>query len=149
LDVTDVITLARSIGPLVPRNGAFRVVAASSTEFTQLREGPFVLIGAYDNIWTMRVTQDLPFGFEYDNNRNAYSLIVRTQRSVPPVGGSHTSLRRLCDHRRIRQSDRQAVIVWGRHPGGRDQTAGESLESRVPECDARKAPELGPDEWKP
>lgn len=69
LDVSDVITLARSIVPLVPRNGVFRVVAASSTEFTQLREGPFVLIGAYDNSWTMRVTQDLPFGFEYDNKQ--------------------------------------------------------------------------------
>lgn len=69
LDVSDVITLARSIVPLVPRNSSFRVVAASATEFTQLREGPFVLIGAYDNAWTMRVTQDLPFGFEYDNNR--------------------------------------------------------------------------------
>lgn len=68
LDVSDVITLARSIVPLVPRHGAFRVVAASNTEFTQLREGPFVLIGAYDNSWTMRVTQDLPFGFEYDGN---------------------------------------------------------------------------------
>jgi hypothetical protein len=68
LDVSDVITLARSIVPLVPENGAFRVVAASTAEFTQLREGPFVLIGAYDNAWTMRVTQDLPFGFEYDNN---------------------------------------------------------------------------------
>lgn len=68
LDVSDVITLARSIVPLVPKHGAFRVVAASNTEFTQLREGPFVLIGAYDNSWTMRVTQDLPFGFEYDDN---------------------------------------------------------------------------------
>ena len=68
LDVSDVITLARSIVPLVPRDGTFRVVAASRTEFTQLREGPFVLIGAYDNIWTMRVTQGLPFGFEYDTN---------------------------------------------------------------------------------
>ncbi|HXJ86884.1 MAG TPA: hypothetical protein VMS18_08725 [Candidatus Binatia bacterium] len=69
LDVSDVITLARSIAPLVPGNASYRVVAASSTEFTQLREGPFVLIGAYDNAWTMRVTQGLPFGFEYDANR--------------------------------------------------------------------------------
>lgn len=68
LDSSDVITLARSIAPLVPRNGAYRVLAASSTEFTQLREGPVVLIGAYDNTWTMRVTQGLPFGFEYDSN---------------------------------------------------------------------------------
>jgi hypothetical protein len=67
LDVSDVITLARSIVPLVSRNGAFRVVSDSDIGFAQLREGPFVLIGAFDNIWTMRITQDLPFGFEYDS----------------------------------------------------------------------------------
>lgn len=66
LDVSDVITLARSIVPLVPRHDAFRVVSASETPFAQLRESPFVLIGAFDNIWTMRITQDLPFGFELD-----------------------------------------------------------------------------------
>ena len=68
LNVYDVVTLARSIAPLVPRNGAFRVLAASDTSFAQLREGPFVLIGAFDNPWTMRITQDLPIGFEYDNH---------------------------------------------------------------------------------
>jgi hypothetical protein len=64
LDVSDVVTLARSIGPLVPRHDAFRVASALQTSFAQLREGPFVLIGAFDNVWTMRITQDLPFGFE-------------------------------------------------------------------------------------
>jgi hypothetical protein len=68
LNVYDVITLARSIAPLVPKNGEFRVLAASDTGFAQLREGPFVLIGAFDNPWTMRITQDLPIGFEYDNH---------------------------------------------------------------------------------
>ena len=67
LNVSDVITLARSIVPLVPRNGAFRVVSDSDIGFAQLREGPVVLIGAFDNVWTMRITQDLPFGFEYDS----------------------------------------------------------------------------------
>ena len=67
LDVSDVITLARSIVPLVPRHDAFRVVSASQTPFAELRESPFVLIGAFDNIWTMRITQDLPFRFETDN----------------------------------------------------------------------------------
>ena len=66
LDVSDVTTLARSIVPLVPRHDQFRVLAASRTEFTQLREGPFVLIGAFDNPWTMRITKGLPFGFDYD-----------------------------------------------------------------------------------
>lgn len=68
LNVFDVITLARSIAPLVPKNGQFRVVAGSDTGFGQLREGPSVMIGAFDNPWTMRITQDLPIGFEYDNH---------------------------------------------------------------------------------
>ena len=68
LNSYDVITLARSLVPLVPKNVQFRVLSASDTGFAQLREGPFVLIGAFDNPWTMRITQDLPMGFEYDKN---------------------------------------------------------------------------------
>src|SRR4051812_34210159 len=68
LNTYDVITLARSLVPLVPKNSQFRVLSASDTGFAQLREGPFVLIGAFDNPWTMRITQDLPVGFEYDNH---------------------------------------------------------------------------------
>jgi len=67
LDVSDVVTLARTIVPLVPRHGAFRVLPASETGFAQLREGPSVLIGAFDNVWTLRLTQNLRFGFELDN----------------------------------------------------------------------------------
>ncbi len=86
LDVSDVTTLARSIFPLVPRNRAFRVVAASDIGFAQLREGPFVLIGAYDNIWTMRITQDLPFGFEYRSivDRKSTQRRVWTIQSPSP-----------------------------------------------------------------
>jgi hypothetical protein len=68
LNVYDVIALARSIAPLVPKNGQFRVLAASDVGFAQLREGPSVMIGAFDNPWTMRITQDLPIGFEYDDH---------------------------------------------------------------------------------
>ncbi len=63
LNVSDVLTLARTIVPLVPRHGAFRVLPASETSFEQLREGPVVLIGGFDNSWTMRLTQNLRFGF--------------------------------------------------------------------------------------
>jgi hypothetical protein len=67
LNLSDVITLARSIGPLVLGKSTFRVVSAPDTGFDQLREGPIVLIGAYNNPWTLRITQDLPLGFEFDN----------------------------------------------------------------------------------
>src|ERR1700722_15480935 len=79
LNVYDVITLARSIAPLVPKNGEFRVLAGSETGFAQLREGPSVMIGAFDNPWTMRITQDLPIGFEYDNQVRE----VVDRKSVP------------------------------------------------------------------
>jgi hypothetical protein len=80
MDVSDVITLSRSIIPLAPRHDAFRVVSASQTPFAELRESPFVLIGAFDNIWTMRITQNLPFGFETDNQ--IQKLVDR--KSAPP-----------------------------------------------------------------
>jgi hypothetical protein len=64
LAVPDVTTLARTIVPLVPRHRAFRVVSAADASFAQLREGPIVLIGAFDNAWTMRITQNLRFGFD-------------------------------------------------------------------------------------
>jgi len=80
LNVYDVITLARSITPLVPKNGEFRVLAGSETGFAQLREGPSVMIGAFDNPWTMRITQDLPIGFEYDTH---HVRMVVDRKSVP------------------------------------------------------------------
>ena len=64
LDQSDVITLAHAIVPLVPRHGSFRIVSAPNASFEQLREGPIVLIGAFDNAWTMRITQNLPYGFD-------------------------------------------------------------------------------------
>ena len=67
------ITLTNTAAVLEARHKAFRVVPASSATFTQLREGPIVLIGAFDNIWTLRVTEKLRFGFE---SRNGVALIV-------------------------------------------------------------------------
>jgi len=73
LVVSDVVTLARTIVPLVPRHGAFRVLPASETSFAQLREGPIVLIGAFDNVWTLRITEKLRFGFGV---RNGLQMVI-------------------------------------------------------------------------
>ncbi len=64
LALADVVTLTRTVAALASRHKAFRVLPASEASFSQLREGPVVLIGAFDNIWTLRVTQKLRFGFE-------------------------------------------------------------------------------------
>ena len=73
LALADVITLTRTAAALEVRHKAFRVVPASEATFAQLREGPIVLIGAFDNIWTLRVTQRLRFGFE---SKDGVALIV-------------------------------------------------------------------------
>jgi len=67
LALADVITLTRTAAALEIRHKTFRVLPASEASFAQLREGPIVLIGAFDNIWTLRVTQRLRFGFESKN----------------------------------------------------------------------------------
>ena len=71
--LADVTTLTRTAAALEARHKAFRIVPASEASFAQLREGPIVLIGAFDNIWTLRVTQKLRFGFE---SKNGDALLV-------------------------------------------------------------------------
>jgi hypothetical protein len=73
LALADVITLTRTAAALETRHKAFRVVPASEASFAQLREGPIVLIGGFDNIWTLRVTQKLRFGFD---SKDGVALIV-------------------------------------------------------------------------
>lgn len=73
LSLADVITLTHTVAALASRHKAFRVVPATEATFAQLREGPFVLVGAFDNVWTLRVTQKLRFGFE---SKNGVALLV-------------------------------------------------------------------------
>jgi hypothetical protein len=67
LALADVVTLTRTAAALEMHHKSFRVEPASEATFAQLREGPSILIGAFDNIWTLRVTQKLRFGFESKN----------------------------------------------------------------------------------
>lgn len=73
LALADVITLTRTVTELEAHQKTFRVQPASAATFAQLREGPIILIGAFDNIWTLRVTQKLRFGFE---SKDGVALLV-------------------------------------------------------------------------
>jgi hypothetical protein len=80
LALADVITLTRTAAALETRHKTFRVVPASEASFEELREGPIVLIGAFDNIWTLRVTQKLRFGFE---SKDGVALLVDRKSPKP------------------------------------------------------------------
>jgi hypothetical protein len=67
----DVITLDRVTSVLDSHHKPHRLTTASQANFSELREGPILLIGIFDNRWTMHLTQNLRFGF-VSKDGNAY-----------------------------------------------------------------------------
>jgi hypothetical protein len=65
---SDVRTLGRLTGLLQSNGKSHRIFGESSTTFADLRSGPVVLIGAFNNDWTMRLMGPMRFSFERDND---------------------------------------------------------------------------------
>jgi hypothetical protein len=58
---TDSVTLALLAGELRVRGKPFRIRRPAATELKDLREGPVVLIGGFNNPWTLRLSEGLRF----------------------------------------------------------------------------------------
>jgi hypothetical protein len=66
--IADVITMGRLTGLLQAKGKAYHIRAESSTTFEDLRDGPVVLIGAFNNDWSMRLMGPRRFTFERDGD---------------------------------------------------------------------------------
>jgi hypothetical protein len=64
LSLPDVSTTGRLIGLLQARGKTFHIRGQLSTSFADLRDGPVILVGAFNNDWTMRLTGPMRFSFE-------------------------------------------------------------------------------------
>jgi hypothetical protein len=64
----DVMTLSWLTGFLQAKGKAYHVRGESSTTFEDLRDGPVVLIGAFNNDWSMRLMGPRRFSFERDGD---------------------------------------------------------------------------------
>ena len=64
--IDDVSPLVNVAGLLHTNGKTYRVQGEASTTLTDLRRGPSVLIGAFDNGWTLRLTSPLRFHFAND-----------------------------------------------------------------------------------
>jgi hypothetical protein len=64
----DVMTLGRLTGFLQARGKAYHIRGESATTFEDLRDGPVVLIGAFNNDWSMRLMGPRRFSFERDGD---------------------------------------------------------------------------------
>jgi hypothetical protein len=68
VSLPDVSTLGRLTGLLQAKGKLFHIRGQLSTDFANLRDGPVVLVGAFDNDWTMRLTGPMRFSFERDHD---------------------------------------------------------------------------------
>jgi hypothetical protein len=73
----DARTLGRITGLLLSKGKNYRVLGESSASFSDLRSGPVILIGAFNNDWTLRLTGPMRFTFERDAN----TFRVRDQKN--------------------------------------------------------------------
>jgi hypothetical protein len=64
--IDDVSPLVNMAGLLRTYGKTYRVQGEASTSLTDLRRGPSVFIGAFDNGWTLRLTSPLRFHFAND-----------------------------------------------------------------------------------
>lgn len=68
LAIADVITMGRLAGLLQAKGKVYHIRGESSTTFEDLRDGPVVLIGAFNNDWSMRLMGPRRFSFERDGD---------------------------------------------------------------------------------
>ena len=74
----DADALSRISGVLTARGRKFRVRGQSSSSFSDLREGPAVLVGAFNNAWSVRLTNQLRYSLFRDPDRKI--LQIRDRR---------------------------------------------------------------------
>jgi len=59
-----------------------RLALATAVSLSDLRSNPFVLIGAMDNVWTMRLSQTLPFAFVRSDDRRYGRIVDRKDTNI-------------------------------------------------------------------
>jgi hypothetical protein len=70
----DAITLARVTSLLGSRGKAFTVRSELNSTLDDLRTGPAILIGGFNNEWTMRLTHDMRFSLDRDPNTLVFRI---------------------------------------------------------------------------
>ncbi len=136
----DTVTIARVVGALEARNKQVLIRRGSSSSFSDLREGAVVLIGAFNNEWSLRLTRQLRYSLAMDPDkhliyiRDAKNPASRTwswatnQPREPVTGANSPKLQDFALISRIRDSEtgHVVVVVGGLYTYG-TEAAGELL----------------------
>ncbi len=136
----DTVTIARVVGALEARNKRVLIRRGSSSSFSDLREGAVVLIGAFNNEWSLRLTRQLRYSLALDPDRHL--IYIRdaknpssrnwswgtNQPRQPVTGANSPKLQDYALISRIRDSEtgHVVVVVGGLYTYG-TEAAGEFL----------------------
>jgi len=72
--MADLMALSRISGYLMSRGKRYDFRNSASARLTEFRERPTVLVGGFNNEWTMRLLPELRFSFEADSNLKVFSI---------------------------------------------------------------------------
>lgn len=136
----DTVTIAKVVGALEARNKQVLIRRGSESSFSDLRSGAVVLIGAFNNEWSLRLTRQLRFTLALDvdqhliyirdsKNPSSRSWSWGTNQPREPVTGANSpKLQDFALISRIRDSEtgHVVVVIGGLYTYG-TETAGEFL----------------------
>jgi hypothetical protein len=118
MHILDAQALARFVGLFERARKPHRVLSAYMTSLRDLQSGPYVLIGALNNEWTMQLTQGLRFYFEREasvgrvrdkRNPSNTSWAVDYRTPIGQVGRDYAVVSRVRDPK----TERTAVVAAG------------------------------------
>lgn len=73
--IDDLDTLVRVAGDLRGHGKQHLIKGADATTLSDLRNGPSVFVGAFDNAWTLRLTRSLRYHFANDPEMNTFKIV--------------------------------------------------------------------------
>ena len=147
----DTVTIARVVGALEARNKQVIIRRGNSSSFSDLREGAVVLIGAFNNEWSLRLTRQLRYSLAMDpdqhliyirdaKNPSSRSWSWGTNQPREPVTGANSpKLQDFALISRIRDSEtgHVVVVIGGLYTYG-TEAAGEFLTDPEPDAGDRQ-----------
>ena len=119
----DTVTIARVVGALEARNKQVLIRRGNSSSFSDLREGAVVLIGAFNNEWSLRLTRQLRYSLAMDADRHLIYIRdaknpssrnwswATNQPREPVTGANSPKLQDFALISRIRDSETGHVVV--------------------------------------
>jgi len=72
--VSDIVSYSEVTDMLTRRNQVYRTKGSSDTTFEDLRQGPVILVGGLDNVWTKRLVGALQYSFFAPNQMESEIL---------------------------------------------------------------------------